>query len=59
MQRNDLICLIFGCDTPIILRKVNSYFIHIGPCFVLGIMHGEEVVDIQEDSEKIVFLKIF
>ncbi|KAF4627649.1 hypothetical protein G7Y89_g10503 [Cudoniella acicularis] len=58
MRRSDLICILFGCDMPIILRKVNSHFIHIGPCFVLGIMHGEAVADIREDSEKIVFFTI-
>jgi hypothetical protein len=59
MRRSDHICIVFGCDTPIVLRKFDSHFIHIGPCYVLGIMHGEAVADIREGSEKIISFTIF
>jgi len=59
MRRSDYICIVFGCDTPIVLRKFDSHFIHIGPCYVLGIMHGEAVADVREGSEKIVTFTIF
>jgi hypothetical protein len=57
-QRNDLICVILGCDTPVVLRKVGPHYIHIGPCWVLGIMAGEAVEGIQVDSEKILHFTI-
>jgi hypothetical protein len=41
MRKGDLICILRGCSFPVILRKVDSYFVHVGPCFVLGIMDGE------------------
>ncbi|CAG8958443.1 hypothetical protein HYFRA_00011120 [Hymenoscyphus fraxineus] len=39
----DLICIIFGCSTPIILREIGSSFMLVGEAYVHGIMKGEAV----------------
>jgi hypothetical protein len=38
-----LICVLFGCDMPVILRREAPYSRFIGSCFVLGIMDGEAI----------------
>ncbi|KAH8724275.1 hypothetical protein GQ44DRAFT_760393 [Phaeosphaeriaceae sp. PMI808] len=42
-QQDDLICVFKGCHFPVILRKIKSYYIYIGPCFMFGMMDGELV----------------
>jgi Heterokaryon incompatibility protein (HET) len=37
----DILCVLKGCDTPVILRKVNEHYVHVGTCFALGLMDGE------------------
>lgn len=41
MRTGDLVCILFGCDMPVILRKVGDHYLNIGTCFVLGIMDGQ------------------
>lgn len=41
MAEGDDVCVIIGCDVPVILRYVGDHYIHIGPCWVLGLMNGE------------------
>lgn len=40
-QSGDLICILFGCSVPLILRPQDGGYIILGQCFVLGIMNGE------------------
>lgn len=37
----DIICVLKGCHVPVILRKVEDHYIHVGTCFVQGLMEGE------------------
>ena len=39
----DIICALFGCDTPLVLRPINDHYILIGECYVHGLMDGELV----------------
>ncbi len=40
-RTGDVICILKGCDTPVVLRRVHSYYVHIGSCYVDGLMNGE------------------
>jgi len=40
-RRNDIVCILFGCSIPLILRPRNHEYIIVGQCFVLGVMNGE------------------
>jgi hypothetical protein len=40
-QSGDLICILFGCSVPLILRPQGGGHIILGQCFVLGVMNGE------------------
>lgn len=52
-RRGDSICLLLGCNYPVLLRKTESYYVLIGEIYVDGIMYGEtsfkgkELVDFQ------------
>jgi hypothetical protein len=49
----DLICIILGCATPIILRRVEGHFVVVGECYVHGIMHGETMADLDAGTYKL------
>jgi hypothetical protein len=37
----DDICVLSECSVPILLRREGEYRVHIGSCYVLGLMDGE------------------
>ncbi|CZR65424.1 uncharacterized protein PAC_15324 [Phialocephala subalpina] len=40
----DMICILFGCSVPVVLRKVSTeQYIFIGECYVHGMMDGESL----------------
>ena len=39
----DLVCVLHGSSTPMVLRKVETDFEVIGDCYVHGLMYGEAV----------------
>ena len=45
MPRNslpgDLVCVLLGCQMPMLLRQTNSQYRVVGPCYVDGLMNGE------------------
>lgn len=48
MRVGDLVCILFGCSVPIVLRAIEdpqspskSYYHVIGECYIHGIMDGE------------------
>jgi hypothetical protein len=42
---DDIICILFGCSVPVVLRKVENEDRHIfvGECYVNGMMDGESL----------------
>jgi hypothetical protein len=40
-QVGDLICILFGCSVPVVLRPSGQVFQLVGECFVYGIMDSE------------------
>lgn len=44
-KRDDIICILFGCSVPVVLRKVkdSENYEFIGECYVNGMMDGEAV----------------
>ncbi|KAF4634089.1 hypothetical protein G7Y89_g4018 [Cudoniella acicularis] len=45
MQENDILCVLFGGSTPLILRPEGDYFRFVGECYVYDLMNGEAVTD--------------
>ncbi|KAI9868856.1 MAG: hypothetical protein M1813_004707 [Trichoglossum hirsutum] len=41
IRQDDLVCVLQESTAPVVLRKVDSHYVHVGPCFILGLMDGE------------------
>ncbi|KAF2676226.1 hypothetical protein K458DRAFT_424846 [Lentithecium fluviatile CBS 122367] len=41
VQKNDIICILKGCPSPVVLRKKADCYIHVGLCYIPGLMEGE------------------
>jgi hypothetical protein len=41
MKKGDIVCIIFGCDVPLVVRQANDHFVLVGDCYVEGNMNGE------------------
>ncbi|KAH8674354.1 heterokaryon incompatibility protein-domain-containing protein [Tricladium varicosporioides] len=47
-KSGDLVCLLIGCNAPVILRKqIGGTFIFIGDCRVSEFMHGEGITGLE------------
>lgn len=51
-QVGHLVCIIYGCSVPIVLKRVGKNFHFIGECYVHGMMDGEAVYPIPKYSLK-------
>lgn len=54
-RRGDLVCVLFGCRMPVVLRPEGDYFRFMGECYIHGLMFGEGIEDFQRgeyDLEK-------
>jgi hypothetical protein len=51
-EKGDLICILFGCSVPVILRRheSNSCYELIGECYVHGKMEGEAFAGMDQDA---------
>jgi len=41
LEVGDTICVVLGCNVPLLLRKYEDHYILVGECFVWGLMDGE------------------
>ncbi|KAH7090442.1 heterokaryon incompatibility protein-domain-containing protein [Paraphoma chrysanthemicola] len=49
-HKGDLICVLFGCDVPVVLRQEAEHFTFIGECYALGLMYGEAIEAVRQGS---------
>jgi hypothetical protein len=40
-RKSDMICILYGCSVPVIIRKVGDHYLFIGECYVQGLMDGQ------------------
>jgi hypothetical protein len=55
VQKNDTVCVLFGCSTPVVLRPMwtgEGDYTVVGPAFVLGMMDGEALENLKPDERK-------
>lgn len=45
MNEGDIICVVLGCNVPLVLRKERNHYLLVGECFVWGLMDGEVMRD--------------
>lgn len=41
VQADDLVCVLFGADTPFVLRRAETRYKVVGECYVHGLMQGQ------------------
>jgi hypothetical protein len=41
MEAGDVVCILFGCKVPYVLRPVDGHYLLVGDAYVHGIMDGE------------------
>lgn len=41
VEKGDMVCVLFGCNIPVVLRKRGAGFVFIGECFIDGLTNGE------------------
>ncbi|RFU27148.1 hypothetical protein B7463_g9190, partial [Scytalidium lignicola] len=44
-RKGDLVCILFGCSVPVVLRSRDDHFEVVGECYVHGMMDGEAVAN--------------
>jgi Heterokaryon incompatibility protein (HET) len=49
-KEGDHVCVLFGLDYPVVLRRVRAHYVLVGPCYVLGLMNGEAIEAIEEGN---------
>lgn len=52
VRAGDVVCVLFGCDTPVVLRPVGNQYALVGPCYVEGLMDGE-ALDLVENGKAV------
>ena len=57
-HEKDVICVLCGCDLPVVLRPVAEGFQYVGPCFLLHLMDGQIYKEFQAGMRKKEQLKI-
>jgi hypothetical protein len=43
IDKGDLVSVLPGCSVPIVLRKIDQWYVLRGECFVMGLMDGEAI----------------
>ena len=57
-KKRDLICILYNCSVPVVLRRMEDsetkeeYYVFIGECYVHGIMDGEAFERARSRSDK-------
>ena len=46
-MKSDLLCVIFGCELPLVIRQQGQQYSLVGPCYAYEMMHGEVMKDVQ------------
>ncbi|KAH7407083.1 hypothetical protein DE146DRAFT_649237 [Phaeosphaeria sp. MPI-PUGE-AT-0046c] len=49
-EEGDLICVLYGCDVPVVLRQELDHYTFIGECYVRGLMHGEAIRAVRQGT---------
>ncbi|KAM6532612.1 hypothetical protein FALCPG4_005666 [Fusarium falciforme] len=58
LQPGGRLCVLAGSNHPVLLRKTEDSFLHVGQCFVLGLMEGEATKLVKDGYYKIEQFKL-
>lgn len=52
-QKGDRICVLLGCNVPVIIRSKGDNFLIIGDTYIYGMMNGEVMQDVQNGKHRL------
>ena len=52
-RSGDLVAIILGCSTPMVIRPAGKYFLVVGEAYVQGIMDGEVMKALETSNAKV------
>jgi hypothetical protein len=55
----DFICVLLGCDVPVILRQVEDHYTFIGESYVRGLMEGQAIEALERGEVHLQDFKIW
>jgi hypothetical protein len=58
MQEGDLVCALQGHALPVILRKVDEHYVHVGEGDVIGVIDGEILEAVRDGEAEITEIEI-
>ncbi|KAK0649654.1 heterokaryon incompatibility protein-domain-containing protein [Cercophora newfieldiana] len=58
-KAGDVVCVIFGCSVPLLLRPTEKGYVILGQCFVLGVMDGELFRGQPQDVDQVENAEVF
>lgn len=47
-QIGDKICVVLGCDKPLVIRAIGEKYLVVGKCYIYGLMNGEILAEVEE-----------
>jgi hypothetical protein len=50
IKAGDIVCVLYGCSLPVVLRRDGRFYTFIGPAYVNGGMSGEFVKDVEKPA---------
>jgi hypothetical protein len=54
----DCLCILFGCDIPVVLRKTGDSYTFIGECYIYGLMDGEAIKELEASTRTSQYFEI-
>lgn len=49
-KKDDLVCVLLGCDKPLIIRKIKNHYILVGDSYIYGMMNGEIIQEVRDGN---------
>jgi hypothetical protein len=58
IRRDDVVCVPFGCQTPVVVRREGDYWVYVGDAYVEGYMYGRAINDLDAGRRRIERLEV-
>jgi hypothetical protein len=58
-KTGDSICVLLGCNKPLIIRREDDHYLLLGDSYIYGIMNREVIREVVQDNEKTQDISIY
>jgi hypothetical protein len=52
-KKGDVVCVLLGCDMPLIIRQVGEHYAVVGNTYIYGMMNGEVLQEVRTGKAKL------